>query len=640
MFLRPSMLAGLLAAFLIPSVTEALEAQAGSSPPASAAEDGAGHRDPHTLGNPHQIRVRRLELDLTVDFERKQLRGTAQLIFERMPGCPAGAPLVLDSRNLAIERVEAATMAGRLAAARFALGPEDPILGTRITIEVPDDATRVRITYHTGAQAAALQWLTPAQTAGGKTPFLYTKSSSARCRSWIPLQDSPGVRMTFAATIRVPEGLTAVMGTDSVPLPRGGAASVFRFEMPQSVPSYLIALAVGDLSFRPLGARTGVYAEPSVVDRAAFEFADTERMIAAAEKRFGPYRWGRYDILVLPPSFPLGGMENPKLTFLTPTLLAGDRSLVGLVAHELAHSWAGNLVTNATWADYWLNEGFGVYLQRRIIEDVYGPERAAMAAVLGMQELRADMNHLVPKEQVLYPDLTGRNPDDTPTEIPYEKGFLFLTALEHAFGRERLDAYLLSYFDRFAFRSVSTADVERDLRANLFAADPAAGVRVNMHAWLYEPGLPADFLQPRSDRFNAVDDQVHRWLDGAISADRIVAAGWSTQEWLRFLQALPEDLPAARLAELDAVHQLTDRGNAEVVAQWLLMAVRGNYAPAEQRLETFLTTIGRRKYVMPLYTELAKTPFGKARARAIYAEARPLYHPIVVGSIDQLLGLP
>jgi hypothetical protein len=444
--------------------------------------------------------------------------------------------------------------------------------------------------------------------------------------------------MTYAATVRVPEGFTAAMAADRRPF--GGAANVFKFEMLQTIPSYLMALAVGELTFRPLGARTGVYAEPSVGDRAAYEFVDVERMIAAAENRFGAYRWGRSDILVLPPSFPLGGMENPKLTFVTPTILTGDRSLVSLLAHELAHSWAGNLVTNATWDDYWLNEGFATYLDRRIIEDLYGTERAAMEAVLSRQNLCAELKVLAPKQQVLRHAITGRDPDEPSTSIPYEKGALFLTALEGAVGRERFDAYLRGYFNRFAFRSLSTADFEGDLRRHLLNAVPGAADRIDVRAWLDEPGLPAGFPEPRSARFSVVEHQAHRWITGATTADGIETAGWSTHEWLHFLRALPDDLPAARLAELDAAHHMTHRSNAEVVAQWLRMAVRGNYAPADKQLEPFLTTIGRRKYVVPLYAELAKTPAGKVRARAIYAVARDFYHPIVIAKIDALLGRP
>jgi leukotriene A-4 hydrolase/aminopeptidase len=590
-----------------------------------------GRRDRDSHGNPQQIRVRRVELDLTVDFESKQLRGTATLDVERRPGCPAGTPLILDTRALAIDSVKAGGEE-----IRFEVGASDPMHGAPLTIHLPDSTSQLRIAYRTSPQASALQWVEPAQTAGGKRPFLFTQSEAIHARSWIPLQDSPGVRVTYAATIRVPPGFEAVMSADR--RPKGDEPGVLAFEMPQAIPSYLIALAVGDLAFRPLGRRTGVYAEPSVVEKAAYEFADTEKMVEAAERLYGPYRWGRYDILVLPPSFPFGGMENPKLTVATPTVLAGDRSLVALVAHELAHSWAGNLVTNATWRNFWLNEGITTYIERRIVEELYGPDRAAMEAVLGLQELREELKRLPPGDQVLDIDLAGRDPDEAMTQVPYEKGALLLTTLEHAFGRARFDAFLRSYFDNFAFRSITTADFASFVRERLFAAAPKAAEGIDLDAWLEQPGLPAGFPEPHSEKLAEVEKQARRWLDGGLSAKDLPAASWTTQEWLRFLRALPESLSAAKLAELDDAFHLTDRGNAEIAQQWLLMAIRAGYKPADARLEQFLTSIGRRKYLMPLYGEMAKTPEGKARAEAIYARARPTYHPIAIDSVDRLLG--
>jgi hypothetical protein len=454
-------------------------------------------------------------------------------------------------------------------------------------------------------------------------------------RSWIPLQDSPGVRVTYEATIRVPGPLRAVMSADRL---EGDRAGLFRFRMPQAIPPYLIALAVGELEFRPLGERTGVFAEPSVVGRAAGEFADTEAMVRAVETRFGPYRWGRYDLLVLPPSFPFGGMENPKLTFATPTILAGDRSLVSLVAHELAHSWSGNLVTNATWSDFWLNEGFTTYLERRIIEDLYGPDRAVMEAVLGLGELREELAEKPPRDQVLHVDLSGRDPDDGMTRIPYEKGALFLATLEHRFGRARFDPFLRGYFDHFAGRSLTTAEFERYLDEHLLETDRAAAEGLDVHAWLYEPGLPGGYPVPRSTRFERVEETARGWLEGRIETSALDTRDWSTHEWLRFLQTLPPTLAADRLAELDARFHLTDTGNAEVAHQWLLMAIRARYAPADARLEAFLTTIGRRKFLVPLYGELIKTPEGSARARNLYQRARPFYHPIAAETIDRLLA--
>jgi hypothetical protein len=333
-------------------------------------------------------------------------------------------------------------------------------------------------------------------------------------------------------------------------------------------------------------------------------------------------------------------MENPTLTFATPTILAGDRSLVSLVAHELAHSWSGNLVTNATWSDFWLNEGFTTYIERRIVEDLYGPDRAMMERVLGLQELREELKRLPAKDQILHIDLIGRDPDEGMTRVPYEKGALFLTTIEQAFGRERLDAFLRSYFQHFAFKSITTADFEDYLREQLLNKDPKAAESIDVHAWLHEPGLPGGFPEPHSERFAKLDQLASNWVEGKVSASDLEAKAWSTQEWLHFLRALLETLPTSKMSELDGSYHLTDRGNAEIAQQWLLIAIRNRYKPADARLESFLTTIGRRKFLLPLYGALLKTPEGKARAEAIYAKARPFYHPITVESVDKLLRTP
>jgi len=395
------------------------------------------------------------------------------------------------------------------------------------------------------------------------------------------------------------------------------------------VPSYLLAIAVGDIAVRETGPRTAVYAEPSVVDAAAKEFADTEKMIDATEKLYGPYRWGRYDLLVLPPSFPFGGMENPELTFATPTVIAGDKSLVSLVAHELAHSWSGNLVTNATWSDFWLNEGYTVYIERRIIEEIYGQRRERMEAVLGYQDLQEELKSHPAKDQILNINLDGRDPDDGMTEIPYEKGALFLTAVEQQFGREKLDAYLKNYFDHFAFHSITTKESIEYMREHLFTLDPAAAAKIAVNEWVYQPGLPASAPIPHSEAFDAVDQSIVAWMKG----QKIETAQWSTQEWLRFLRGLPEKLDAAHMKKLDAQFHLTSASNNEILAQWLLMAVKNHYAPANDRLREFLTTVGRRKYVKPLYQAM-----DTKQAKAIYAQARPMYHSVTQSTIDAMLA--
>jgi leukotriene A-4 hydrolase/aminopeptidase len=590
--------------------------------------------DIHSYARPEHVRVRHVELDLGVDFERHRLGGTATLRVERTSQ-DVTQPLVLDSRKLQIEAVEVASEDGRFEKTLFEVGKEDAILGSPVTVTLPPRVKLVRVRYATSPEASGLQWLTPAMTSGKRHPFLYTQSEPIHARSWIPLQDSPGVRVTYAARVRTPKGLLAVMSAANDPHdPRTGE---HHFEMNLPVPPYLIALAVGDLEFRPVGPRTGVYAERGVVERAAEEFSDLEKMVRSVEELYGPYRWGRYDVLVLPPSFPFGGMENPRLTFVSPTVIAGDKSLVSLLAHELSHSWSGNLVTNATWSDFWLNEGFTVYLERRVIEQVYGKARADMEAVLGRKELENEMVDLKPPDQILHIDLKGRDPDDAGTDIAYEKGALFHRHLETVFGRKRFDEFLKGYFDHFAFQSITTADFVAYLREHLSKQSPDLAAKVPVDEWLYKPGLPASAPTFRAEAFEKVNREATGWAAGKVSAANLKTKDWSTQEWQQFLNALPADLSASRMRELDDALGLTRRTNSEVIFQWLILAVRHHYEPAYPRLEEFLTSQGRRKFLKPLYEELIKTPDGRERARQIYAKARPTYHPIAVGTIDGLL---
>ena len=599
---------------------------------------GALVSDPHSFSNPAEVAVTHLTLLLDVDFDSRTVRAEASW---KIRNLSCARELRLDTRGLTIRRVQLLE-SGSIREASFELGEERPLLGQPLVVRIEPGTEEVLIAYETTGEADALQWLEPRQTAGRKQPFLFTQSQAILARTWIPCQDTPAVRFTYTAAVEVPESLTAVMsaGNGGEPRELPGGRKRFLFEMPQAIPSYLMALAVGDLGFKALGERSGVYAEPSLVESAAWEFADTEKMMLACEELFGPYRWGRYDILVLPPSFPFGGMENPRLTFATPTILAGDRSLVALVAHELAHSWSGNLVTNATWDDFWLNEGFTVYLEHRIMERLYGREYDEMLARLGLDELSNTVDELLkdhPADTHLKLDLAGRDPDDGMTDVAYEKGYLFLRMLENAFGRERWDVFLRSYFDRFSFQPMTTEGFLSFLDRELLAKDRALAAGLRIREWVYGPGLPGNLPAVRSAALEKAAAAAGYFAAG-VKAGALKTDGWTTHEWLHFLRHLPSPLPAERLADLDEVFSLTASKNSEILCQWFLVALPGGYRPVMEPLESFLERVGRRKFLSPLYRELAKTPGGLRRARKIYARARPGYHPVAIGTLDGILG--
>ena len=601
--------------------------------------------DYHSFANADQFRTTHIALDLRIDLEGKVISGVVELELKRLD--PRATQLVLDTKDLMISDVtqKSADVLGATAKNQtiwvsrpFRLEKPDPILGSALVIDLPpsrNPVESIRIDYETLPTAAALQWLTPKQTAGRRKAFLYTQSEPIGARTWIPLQDTPQVRATYEAKIHTDSDVVAVMSAENHPTHKRNGD--YTFVMPQAIPSYLIALAVGDLKFQETGPRTGVYAEKSVVKAAAKEFADTESMIAASEKLFGPYRWTRYDILVLPPSFPVGGMENPRLTFITPTVIAGDKSLVSVIAHELAHSWSGNLVTNATWRDLWLNEAFTVYLESRITAVVYGEQRASMERVLGLQSLRKDLARLPPKDQVLAIDLRDRDPDLVFSDVPYQKGRLFLGYLEAKFGRDRFDAFLRGYFDHFAFKSITTEQFNQYLTENLLDRFPGIVTHAEMLAWEHEPGLTIGAVLPVSNAFSPVDDARSAWLDGKLQP-KTFGLDWVTQQWLYFLDNMPAPLRAEQLGSLDQAYGLTRSQNAEIEHSWLMLVIRNDYQPSYARLEQYLTTVGRRKLIAPLYVDLMKTPSGSAFAQRVYAKARPGYHPETVAAIDAIVN--
>ncbi len=588
-------------------------------------------KDSHSNSKPWEVDIEHISLDLAVNFEEKIISGKATLFLNNKKGVNK---LHLDAWDLNIDRI---TLGKDERPTTYELGEFVELHGSSLVVDITPETKTVNIYYATSPDAKGLDWVAPIQTAGGVHPFMYTQSQAILARTWIPLQDTPGVRFSYDATIKVPSDFLAIMSAAN-PTEKN-TEGVYHFEMPQKIPSYLMALGVGDLEFRSLGPRTGVYAEPSLVDKAEYEFGDTEAMMTSAEKLYGPYLWGRYDLLVLPPSFPWGGMENPRLTFVYPLVLVGDRSLVSLVAHELAHSWSGNLVTNANWDDIWLNEGVTTYFTGRIMEEVYGESYEKMLEVRGEIDLREEVDRMGPDsaDTRLKLNMEGRNPDDAFSNIPYNKGRFFLMTVEKAVGRERWDAFLHDYFQEHAFGNMTTERFLQYMNDNLFMGDKELAEKIQIENWVYGRGLPSNFPELHSEEFEIVDSMIDNWVKGS-SASEISTEGWTTHHWIYFFKQLPVKISKERLDDLNTNLKLNDIKNPIVLRNWLSLAMENLYEPAYELVQKFLTKIGHRSSLRQLYRAMAKTPEGLEMARRIYKNARPQYHYMTSTAVDAILG--
>lgn len=582
--------------------------------------------DTHTLSNYQDLPIKNTHLELSVNFQEKKIKGSVTHQFDKNRKVDL---LKLDSKYLKIDSIQD----GNGNSLEYSIGEFDELLGSALTVILNSESSEVVIFYETTDKSEALDWLLPNQTAGKTFPFMYTQGQSIFTRSWIPIQDTPGIRITYTAKINTPKNMMAVMSAANPQ--KMDTNNVYSFEMKQPIPPYLIALAVGNLEFKAIDFRTGVYAEPSMVDECANELVDMGKMVDVAEQLYGKYDWDRYDVIVLPPSFPFGGMENPRLTFATPTIIAGDRSLVSLIAHELAHSWSGNLVTNATWNDFWLNEGFTVYFERRIMEALYGRDYSEMLALLGFQDLQNQVDNSIPSMQLLRLNMIGKHPDDAMTDIAYEKGYFFLRMLEENIGRDKMDVFLKKYFNDHKFQTIVTNEFLSYLKENLLD-DNFKGL--NVEQWVFDSGIPENCPKVNSLRFKKVESSVATFLDGGAQELKIISEKWSTHEWLHFLKHLPESLNENQMADLDKAFDLSNSGNSEILAVWFLQSIKNDYRPAFENLEKFLVKIGRRKFLQPLYLELSKNKEHKIWAKKVYQKARNNYHYVSFNTIDKILN--
>jgi aminopeptidase N len=591
----------------------------------------AFERDWHTFSNYNDIVTSHVVLDLHVDFSKKQLRGTIEHHLKYIK--KKVSHLILDTKNLDIHHVYAFQQK-QWKKVSFKLDKKDAIRGKKLTIHLPNNVTRIKIDYNSRLDSSGLQWLSPEQTSGKKFPFMFSQSQAIHARTWMPIQDTPAMRVTYSAKIKTPPHLLSVMSAKRLSKKnKTGSAS---FEMKQAIPPYLIAIAAGNIHYKKMSKQTGIYSEPELLDAAVFEFEDTQRMIDVSEHLYGKYSWEVYDLLILPPSFPFGGMENPRLSFITPTVLAGDKSLVSLIAHELAHSWSGNLVTNATWRDLWLNEGFTSYVENRIMEGVYGTKRAIMEQSLALKSLNDDLKALPKEDTILYLTMKNRDPDDSFTNIPYYKGQFFLMRLEECFGRKHFDTFLKQYFNDHAFMSIDTPSFTRYLKKHLIDRYPNKISMKEVNIWLNEPLLPKTAPHPISNAFTLVEKQISRWFKkGKITL--LKTNQWSVHEWLHFIHHLPLTITIKQLKQLDAQFKLTVSKNTEIAHAWFLLNIKQKNADIYPSLSKYLISIGRRKLIIPLYEALSDDKTTHALAKTIYKKARPGYHSLARSTLDPLI---
>lgn len=589
--------------------------------------------DPNSLSNLHEIITRHISISLDADFSKHILKGFVEITGECL--VESIQHYTVDTKDLTIEKVVSKETGKEL---KYSTESTHPVFGVALKVELENAVQKgskvtIVVHYSTSPDASAIQWLSPSQTAGKKHPYLFTQCQAIHARTLLPCQDAPAVKATYDATISVPKELTAVMSAVSTTNEQKDDKAFFSFKQSVPMSSYLIALAIGEIESREIGPRSRVWSEKSMVDAGAYEFAETESFLKVGEDLLGPYVWGRYDVLLLPPSFPYGGMENPCLTFVTPTLLAGDRSNADVVAHEIAHSWTGNLVTNKTWGHFWLNEGMTVYTERKIVGVLHGEPTRHFKAIIGEQALQDSITQFGAENPLtnLITNLKDIDPDDAFSSVPYEKGFNFLFYLETLVGGpEVFQAFMKSYIQNYKFQSVTSEDFKQYF-INYFKDQPSKEAidKIDWTNWFNKPGMPLIPNKFDQTLANESKDLAQKWVSGTKGSKADIA-NWSAGQIVVFLDVLNSSTPLSHeiLDNIDAAYNFTASKNAEIRFRWYKVCVQSEYEKVLQASLNFLTEQGRMKFVRPLYRALFKSKFGKDAAVSTFKENRNIYHGI------------
>lgn len=608
--------------------------------------------DPHSYANFNEVQTRHLALELEVSFANRTIYGIARHEINNKNARKA----IFDINGPLIQKVTTGPK-GKEQEADFVIGKmdHDSILGQPLIVSISPSTKFINIYYKTGERCDAVEWI---HHDSPKDAFLYTQGQAILTRTWIPIQDAPSNRITYDATVKVAPNLMALMSANN---PTSlNPIGKYSFKMEHPIPSYLIALTVGDIRYHAYSKRCGVYAPAHLISLARQEFIDLPQMISSVEKLYGPYAWGRYDIMVQHPSFPFGGMENPRLTFINPAIVAGDKSLVSVVAHELAHSWSGNLVTNETWNDFWINEGFTVYLEHRIMEELYGKEYSEMLSEIEWDELQQELIAIKqskhPEDAALFLHLKNRNPDDGMTSIAYVKGAYFLKTLEHVFGRKKMDQFLNEYFNQHRFQSMNTEKFIAFMQGNLAGSKLS---NFDYNRWIYQPGIPSNVVHTTSALLSTMKNLAKttnqgidifapvkkvKWITKKGSkkkrkktyVEQLDPKAFNTQQWIMYFRSLNSNLSSENLKKMDEVAHFS-QANSEVRFEWFLLNLRCENWSIEKDLQAFLASNGRRKYVLPLFNSIVRDKKRLKWAREVYQSAKGNYHSVTRHSVEKLL---